>query len=217
MEKAEGVLQRRLINSNKIIVHMGFLYFKGPREDMGDLLDDEHVCSFCGQISEMCFSVEYAITDVFGEGEKDDKVGCVDCLRKGSFEFWHDTEYGMLDENGLTKIYSHNMDNPPPIAEETLRELRRTPQILTWQKELWLTHCNDFMVYKGTWEPKDFYKNSVTGNGRDLFLAMTDAESNHLWDESLAEGKDELDEWYATYYAFECRHCGKLRGNWDCD
>jgi hypothetical protein len=50
-----------------------------------------------------------------------------------------------------------------------------------------------------------------------LFLEMTDNDLNHLWDESLEDGKLELKSWYATYYAFECQHCGKLRGNWDCD
>ena len=73
------------------------------------------------------------------------------------------------------------------------------------------------MIYKGTWEPGDFYRNSKNGNGRDLFLEMTDQDLNHLWDESLEDGEIELKSWYATYYAFECRHCGKLRGNWDCD
>lgn len=96
-------------------------------------------------------------------------------------------------------------------------ELRRTPQIVTLQQELWLTHCNDFMTYKGTWEPSDFNKNSNSGNGKELFLEMTDSELNHLWDDSLEKGETELEEWYATYYVFECKHCGKLRGNWDCD
>jgi len=45
---------------------------------------------------------------------------------------------------------------------------------VTWQQELWLTHCNDFMIYKGTWEPKDFIANRKSGNGKALFLEMTD-------------------------------------------
>ncbi len=46
---------------------------------------------------------------------------------------------------------------------------------------------------------------------------MTDEDLNHLWDESLEDGQSELRSWYITYYVFECRHCGKLGGNWDCD
>lgn len=196
---------------------MKFEYFDGPIDEMSDLLEGSHICSLCGQESEMCFEIDYAITDKFSEDEKEGKIGCIDCLRKGEFEFRHDTEFGMLDENGLTKVYNHNMDNPPPIENDKLIELRRTPQIVTWQQELWLTHCNDFMTYKGTWEPSDFNKNSNSGNGKKLFLEMTDSELNHLWDDSLEKGETELEEWYATYYVFECKHCGKLRGNWDCD
>lgn len=196
---------------------MKFRYFDGPIDQMGDLLEGTHRCSFCGQKNKMCFEIDYAITDKFSEDEKEGKFGCIYCLRNGEFEFWHDTEYGMLDEKGLTKVYNHNMGNPPPIDNDKLIELRRTPQIVTWQQELWLTHCNDFMTYKGTWEPADFYKNSKSGNGKELFLEMTDKEINHLWDDSLEEGETKLDEWYATYYVFECKHCRKLRGNWDCD
>lgn len=198
-----------------IIFIMEFIYFKGPREEMFDLYDEKNYCSICGKYGE-CFSLQYAITTLYNDDEKEEKKGCYQCLREGKFEFWHDTEFGVLDENGFSKVYNHNADNPPTLSESTLAEMRRTPQIITWQQELWLCHCNDFMMYKGIWEPLDFYKNSSTGDGRDLFMEMTNKESNHLWDDSLQDGMKILEEWYPTYYVFECRHCGKLRGNWDC-
>ena len=184
---------------------------------MSYLLTGNQTCAICGAFNQPCFSLDYVLTEVFADDMKEGKVGCVKCLREGKFEFWHDTEYGMLDENGLKKVYNHNMDNPPPMEIEKLIELRRTPQIVTWQQELWLTHCNDFMTYIGTWAPSDFSRNSKNGNGRELFLEMTDDDSNHLWDESLNQDESNLESWHATYYAFECGHCGKLRGNWDCD
>ena len=184
---------------------------------MSQLLEGAHKCSICGIENELCFSLDYTLTNKFPEDEKEDKVGCITCLRKGEFEFWHDTEFGMLDKNGFEKVYNHNMENPPYVDNENLIELRRTPQILTWQQELWLTHCDDFMIYKGTWSPEDFTKNSKNGDGRQLFLEMTEEDMNHLWDDSTEEGELELAEWYATYYVFECVHCRKLRGNWDCD
>jgi uncharacterized protein CbrC (UPF0167 family) len=195
---------------------MQFKYFKGPEEDMSDLLEGTHICSICGS-EDRCFDLEYSITNEFQEDAKEGKAGCLNCLQNGRFEFWHDTEFGVLDENGLKKIYKHNIDNPPPIDPNILIDLRRTPQILTWQQEFWLTHCDDFMVYIGIWEPKDFYTNSKDGDGKRLFMEMTDDEYNNLWDDSLEEGQTRLDEWYPSFYVFECRHCGKLRGNWDCD
>ena len=123
---------------------------------------------------------------------------------------------GVLDENGLRHVYKHNKHPPLGFPKASLAELRCTPRIVTWQQELWLTHCNDYMVYVGTWEPKDFYANASDGDGRSLFLRMTDVY-NHLWDSSLPKGEERLVSWHATYYAFRCLHCGMLRGNWDCD
>jgi len=194
---------------------MQFKYFKGTEDDMSDLIEETCTCSICGT-DDRCFELDYSITNEFNDEEKEGKFGCINCLKLGRFEFWHDTEFGFLDENGLSKVYNHNMNNPPSISPSILEELRRTPNIITWQQTPWLTHCDDFMIYKGTWEPKDFYYNSLDGDGRKLFMDMT-SEYQNLWDDSLSEGDTVLDEWYATYYVFECAHCGKLRGNWDCD
>ncbi len=184
---------------------------------MADLLEGRNKCSICNNENDFCFELDFAIIDKFFDNEKEGKIGCYNCLKKGEFEFWHDTEFGFLNEKGLSKEYSHNMHNPPKLDNKLLIELRRTPTIATYQQGIWLTHCNDFMVYKGTWKPLDFYQNSDNGDGRDLFMEMTDKEINFLWDESLPEGKTLLEEWYPTYYVFQCRHCGKLRGYWDCD
>lgn len=210
----EWIVRNRTNNNSH--QEMNFKYFKGPIEDMCDFITEKSVCSICEKI-DFCFELDYTITNEFDENDKEGKFGCYNCLREGRFEFWHDTEFGMLDEDGLTKVYNHNQDNPPAIATETLTEMRRTPRILTWQQELWLTHCNHFVIYNGTWTPKDFNENSKDGDGRALFMDITDNELSHLWDESLLEGETKLEEWYATYYVFECSHCGKLRGNWDCD
>ena len=180
---------------------------------MSGLLNGEFECSLCGQTAQ-CFDLQVAICS-----EADDRnrqYGCVECLRDGRFQFWHDTDIGLLDPDGLTKVYNHNQPPPPGFPDEALIALRRTPRIATIQQELWLTHCNDFMVYQGTWEPADFAKNSIDRDGKKLFLQMTDHYPN-LWEDSVREGETEPTSWCATYYVFKCRHCGALKGNWDCD
>ncbi|HWB27850.1 MAG TPA: CbrC family protein [Chitinophagaceae bacterium] len=196
---------------------MQFTYFEGPVGDMGDFLGEKKKCSIWKQEHEYCFSLNYAITYKFSDAEKEGKIGCYDCLKKGEFEFWHDTEFGFLDESGLKKAPRHTKNTSHELPVEWLADLRRTPQIVTYQEEFWLTHCNDFMIYKGTWSPPDFYINSTNGDGRDLFMEMTDVNLSHLWDQSLPEGQTLLQQWYPTYYVFGCRHCNKLRGYWDCD
>ena len=193
---------------------MTFEYFHGPERDMA-MRVGQRVCSLCAREG-MAFSLEFAICPELPEDARHDKAGCTTCLKAGRFEFWHDTEIGMLDENGLRHIYNHNREPPADFPEGALVGLRHTPRIVTWQQELWLTHCRDFMIYLGTWEPVDFYANAPHGDGRALFIQMT-SEYPHLWDDSLLPGEPKLEAWHATYYVFRCRHCGLLRGNWDCD
>jgi uncharacterized protein CbrC (UPF0167 family) len=193
---------------------LSFRYFQGPVSDMA-FFSGIGSCSLCQQEAP-CFDLEYAICPELPEGDRQGRAGCITCLSAGRFEFWHDTEIGMLDESGLSKVYNHNHAPPLDFSSDALIDLRRTPQIVTWQQELWLTHCLDFMVYLGTWEPPDFYTRAPDGDGRKLFLQMTH-EASHLWDDSLPAGANRLTEWHATYYVFRCHHCGILRGNWDCD
>ena len=73
---------------------MKFYYFEGPVDEMGDLIEGSHVCSFCGKKNNMCFDINFAITNRYSDAEKEGKIGCVECLKKGEFEFWHDTNMG---------------------------------------------------------------------------------------------------------------------------
>ena len=193
-----------------------FRYFQGPRDDMSFRARVDVRCHFCDENGEG-FDLRYAQC-ALSDQEKEAKFGCARCLSQGHFEFWHDTDIGMLDENGLATVYKHNGSPPSDFPEAALFELRHTPQIVTWQQELWLTHCNDFMSYIGTWEPADFVRHSETGDGRALFLEMTrDSELRFLWDECLEPNETVPAGWHAVYYAFRCLHCGNLAGNWDCD
>jgi len=195
---------------------MDFKYFQGPIEDMSGLCREDKPCAFCGSTGR-CFELEHATCPSLTDAQKERAFGCTSCLKKGRFEFWHDTEIGLLDENGLKHVYRHNKRRPADFSRASLVELRKTPQIVTWQQEIWLTHCSDFMAYIGTWEPSDFTANAPDGDGKSLFLSMTDDDLCHLWDASLRSGESRSASWHATYYVFRCLLCGKLRGNWDCD
>ncbi len=190
---------------------MRFEYFTGPESEMSDFVG-EAICSLCRR-SGPCFSLASVIVASLAEEDKETAVGCCGCLAKGLFSFWHDTEIGMLDQRGLRKFYNHHREPPPSFRPAAIVALQQTPQYTTWQQETWLVHCDDFMVYEGTWGPQDFRLHAPDGDGRSLFLGMTD-EMSHLWDQSIESA--EQAEWYAAYYVFRCRHCSKRRGNWDC-
>lgn len=179
-----------------------FDYFHGPVNEMAHVAEGQPTCSYCGNAGP-CFRLP------------DAKSGCFDCLRGGRFGFLHETEAGLLfPGRGL---------RPEGRAQRRLAErlnlpaLLRTPQYVTWQGERWLVHCDDFMTYLGEWKPRDFIRHSVNGDGRTLFREMVeDPHLARLWDETTPAGAAAPDSWYFHVHAFRCRHCGKLRGHWDC-
>lgn len=195
----------------------GFDYFRGPGTDMAERSKDAVECWYCGK-KDFGFRLDFALCPDLSEEDREGKYGCANCLRGGRFGFSHDTDVGLLDEKGLTHVYKHNGSPPNGFSQEALAELRRTPQFVTWQQELWLSCCSDFMAYIGTWVPTDFAKRAEDGDGRKLFLAMTrDERLRFLWDHACTKGEVVPKDWHATYYAFQCRHCSALAGYWDCD
>ncbi len=186
------------------------IYFSGPPEDMFGLAPAGSRCSLCGK-TERCWELDFLICEELSDDEQDGELGCEDCLRAGRFLFPHNTEIGTLTEEGLIEEYSSHSAPPPDFPVEALVELLRTPIYSTWQEEVWLTHCNDFMTFVGTWAPADFEREAEDGDGRSLFLAMTEPELNFLWDDGISDEG----HWCATYYAFQCRQCETRRGHWD--
>lgn len=147
---------------------MHFRYFLGPESDMSYLLPETAACALCGNVVR-CFRLSSATCPELTDERKEAAIGCYFCLRGGRFQFWHDTEIGLLDEHGLTHFYNHHQPPPADFPTSALAELRRTPQIVTWQQEVWLTCCNDFMAYIGTWGPKDFYAHAPAEMGEPYF------------------------------------------------
>ena len=195
---------------------MQFKYFAGPIADMTGFAGETKPCSLCGQPGP-CFELADAICPELPQEAREGRIGCYDCLRAGRFEFEHGTDKGMLAEDGLISEQTGEPYLPDGFSEAALVELRRTPRIATNQDETWLTHCHDFMAYQEVWSPSDFYKHAPDGDGRALFLAMTNPDQQNLWDDCWFDKSEPLGNWYGTYYVFKCLHCGELRGNWDID
>jgi uncharacterized protein CbrC (UPF0167 family) len=186
-----------------------FKYFDAGPDEMSGLRRVVEPCHFCGATGR-AFRLDGATCD--DVPDRAGKFGCPACLVRGRFSFWHDTELGLLLETGLESP----LEAPPAFRAEALEELCRTPRIVSWQQERWLTHCDDFMVYLGVWAPSDFVRHAGEAGARDLFLRMTrEPAQRDLWDASCEPGASTPPPWYATYYAFRCLHCGALAGNWD--
>src|SRR6185436_18554497 len=96
---------------------MNFEYFQGPASDMSSLCKGEKACGICKRVSQ-CFELNRAI--ICSEEASEVSFGCWECLANGKFEFWHDTDVGMLDEKGLTIIYKHNQQRPKGFPDAAL-------------------------------------------------------------------------------------------------
>ena len=199
-----------------------FRYFRAPESEM-DLLPGSRVCSLCGQPGR-CFPLDNAPAT----------AGCVDCLRLGRFGFSHDTEVGLITEEGFIP-HDEPDDSPrrvfivansgeaevgsaphlhppkPHVTEEAIAELRRTPSFSTWQEVRWPVHCEDFMAYLGIWGPEEFVKAAPEGEGRRLFLDMVQPLRHRSWPE---DGEPRFGQ---NFVAFQCLHCQTRTGIWDID
>jgi hypothetical protein len=209
----------------------GFRYFEAPESEMAALLPGTRRCDLCGADGR-CFDLERVMRQVESEGT----AGCMSCLQAGRFGFFHVTEAGYLDRNGLTWYEDDEPEVPvrtfvvepggatapvsagAPAREqvtvrpEAVEELRRTPDFPTWNEVAWPVHCGDFMVYLGTWHPRDV-RTAAGAQGRkarEVFVDMTDPTNERLW-------SDDAEDWAITFHAFRCTTCRTLRGTIDLD
>jgi len=137
---------------------------------------------------------------------------CIECLTSIKIETTHNTDLGFVAPNlpeGIDDARKH-------VPEASYQEMIKTPPFLSIQGEQWLSHCNDFMDYIGTWEAPDFTEKSKDGNGKSLFCEMTHEDYWHLWEEcGLAENENKYTWQDCLYHTFECWHCKIKKGYWE--
>ena len=156
---------------------------------------------------------------------------CYQCWRSDRAAFTIDTELGMVTWEHAVKGETHGApdlhttdfelipehpDHPEAwsaarVPSEMLLELVRTPAYVTWQGERWLFHCKQPMVYIGPWQQADFDRHSPDGDGRALYMQITEDPFEDLWE----EGGEMSSLMYV--YVFRCPACNALRAHWDSD
>jgi Uncharacterised protein family (UPF0167) len=195
---------------------------------MAALLPGLQHCSLCGADGR-CFDLQKAL-----HPPTQAAAGCVSCLKAGRFGFFHVTAAGYLDVNGLTwyeepeaqaRVFAVDPAGgaaavpvrrpaplPPAIGDSAVEELRRTPDFPTWNEVAWPLHCHDFMVYLGTWQPREIRALAAAQGrpARDLLREMTDGT-----DEAVLP--DGVKDWSITFHVFRCTGCATHRGILDLD
>ncbi len=92
------------------------------------------------------------------------------------------------------------------VPQRYLLELLHTPGYSTWQGESWRFHCDQPMIYLGTWDPDEFQRQAPDGDGRALFDRLLPGE-DALWDGRMHD--------VTAVYVFRCPQCSQLAAHWD--
>lgn len=204
---------------------MKFKYFQASENEMRGLKAGMESCDICNRIDRV-FDLQRACGSPFDKNSRKGKNGCYGCLQDGRFGFFHITELGFIDENGLHQDYDAEPEariiavGPDGTATSTpgrfnrqeikvtpqaIKELWQTPDFPTWNEVSWPVHCEEFMTFLGEWKPANF------SEGRKQFVEMTDRDFHQLWPADLSPPEN----WGIAYFAFRCPACGTHRGQVD--
>jgi hypothetical protein len=107
-------------------------------------------------------------------------------LREGLAGYTKDTDYGMISWEQLEDGWTHGVPETSfpevetrtsaegwvqaKMSPETVAELTRTPNFITWQGAIWLFERSTPMVYVGEWNAPDFERHTPTGVSTESFF-----------------------------------------------
>ena len=157
-------------------------------------------CSICNQPRQMKYTASfYSI-------ETPDYI-CPWCIADGSAAKMYQGEFN--DYVGIEGISPDpatvGQDSIP--AESALEVSERTPSYISWQQEVWLSHCGEPCAFIGyaNGETIKPYAEELTADMENLGYDMEFMADNLSKDGSLVG------------YLFECLQCGTHRLHVDCD
>jgi uncharacterized protein CbrC (UPF0167 family) len=170
-----------------------FKYHPNPIET-GNLKLSDKICACCEKARGYIY-----IASVYSTYDLDESI-CPWCIADGSAAEKFNATFS--DAHPLWKS---------GIPEEVIQEVvKKTPGFITWQQEVWLSHCNDACEFHGD---------------------LAKQEAKYLEDEAIKKFciENDLDEedgreivqYYEkggdlAIYKFVCRHCGEIKLYTDC-
>ncbi|VEE61322.1 Uncharacterised protein family (UPF0167) [Shewanella putrefaciens] len=170
-----------------------FTYHPHPL-DTGAVIASDATCECCGQARGfICSSGMYCRDNV--------EAICPWCVADGSaadkFNGHFVDDYPLLDAGLDLAIVKE-------VAE-------RTPGYVSWQQEVWQSHCNDACEFHGDAELTDLQ--ALQGEALEGFLSEHMLDSG-FWQKILSGYRKGGD---LAIYKFQCRHCHKVIFTMDCN
>lgn len=167
-----------------------FKYHPNPLETGAFKQDKAVECDCCKEETEI-----YYESGLYSEVEVE--YLCPTCIHSGRASKEFDGEF------------TSEIEDTNCCKEATDEVLKRTPNYVSWQGEMWLTHCNDccaFVGYVGWDEIKDRL---------DEFVDLEEDLSGFAPDVEFLE-KHMLNGGELQGYLFQCLHCKNYRLYADC-
>ena len=147
-----------------------------------------------------------------------------EALRAGDAVITKDTDFGMISWEQLVDGWTHGIPGASyegvetrttdegwtqaKLPEETLAELTRTPDFITWQGAVWMFEGIRPMIYVGEWSRNDFESGAPEGATPEAFFRETVRDSNdELWE--YADG--------ICIYVFRSPETGRHAAYYDMD
>lgn len=159
----------------------------------------EGTCSVCNEKRQIKYTSSfYSI--------KDPDYICPWCIANGKASEKYDGEFN--DYCGIEGVSPDPNDAKPIIPKDLLLEItNKTPSYISWQQEVWLTHCN---------EPCSFIGYADTKIIEPLLEELNDDITNNGYDPELIKTALSKDG-SLVGYLFQCVKCGQHRLHVDCD
>lgn len=162
---------------------------------------EEGICSICNQRRNVRYTSSFY-------SQEDPEYICPWCIHDGSASKKYNGEFN--DYAGIEGVSANPLiEGKGNIPKDYLLEVsERTPSYISWQQEVWLTHCNEPCAFIGYADSEiikpilDELKEDIENNiGYDPEIIQ-----NHLTTDGSLVG-----------YLFQCVNCGKHRLHADCD
>lgn len=177
-----------------------FKYNPKPLETGAFKQDKSVICDCCEEETRIYY-------DGGLYSEEEIEYLCPNCIHSGRASKEFDGHFSDMVDGS----FSSDQNVTPTFNNlEAINDvLKRTPSYISWQSEIWLTHCNDccaFVGYVGWDEIKDKLDEFV-----DLENDIIDfAKDISLLEKYMRNGGD------FQGYLFQCLHCKKYRLYADC-
>ena len=189
-------------------------------------LNSQHNCFFCGTQESPQIELDESYAIIHQHSERIESA-CLRCLLEKKYAFEQQVEGGLLNKDGIflesekypylkdSIDYSENLlpkeKRLLAIKESNIKELMHSPPFSTYHGAVWLTHCNDFMIYIGNWKHENFVAKSPNGNGKEYFDEILDNyNGDDFYEKQFSPTKSEHAQ--SLFYAFECSTCKIHRG-----